>query len=94
MYSLYPQVQSNNPKLGMPITTLRDYELVPDAGSINPFLDTSATESGKGTFTVYLSSRKSTKYANSLSLCPDSMSDKECKGAPAVILIRVYTAGM
>jgi hypothetical protein len=78
----------------MPITTLRDYELVPDAGSKNPFSDTTATESGKGTYTVHISARKTTKYANSLSLCPDSMSDKECKGLPAVIVFRVYTGGM
>jgi hypothetical protein len=94
MYCKCPQIQSNNPKLGMPITTLRDYEVVADAGSKNPFSDTTATDGGTGTFTVYITSRPSKKYANSLALCPDSLSDKDCKGLPAVIIMRIYTSGM
>jgi hypothetical protein len=61
MYCKCPQIQSNNPKLGMPITTLRDYEVVADAGSKNPFSNTTATDGGTGTFTVYITSRPSKK---------------------------------
>jgi hypothetical protein len=76
------------------MTTLRDYEVIPDPGSKNPFSDKSATQSGTGTFTIHLSSRKNNNFLNSLNLCPDSWSDEECKGKPAVVMMRLYFGGM
>lgn len=87
----YFSLQCYNVQQGQPISTIRDYEIVPDAGSKNPFSDPSAAV-GTGQYSVYVTLKKdSTRFPNSLSVCPGTGSN--CFLATALIIMRLYVSG-
>jgi len=92
----YFSLQSNNPEVGFPVTTIKDYEIVPDAGSgRNPF----ATDSDEpvGTYTLHVTPTGKQKDAkgkllpNQLALCPEGYDMRKCRSVNAVMLMRFYT---
>jgi hypothetical protein len=77
----------------MPVSSLADFEIKPDAGSVNPFNDTSSGQGGVGTYTIHVTLRKDARFANSLALCPDGATAKQCSSATALIIVRIYASG-
>jgi len=84
--------------VGYPVTTLKDFEIEPDAGSgINPFRDDAVGT--PGTYTLYVTptgkqtDRDGKLLPNQLALCPEGTPDRNCRKMNAVMLMRFYTSG-
>lgn len=85
--------------MGFPVTTIKDYEIEPDAGSgINPFR-TDSNDTQAGTYTLYVTptgkqtDRSGKLYPNQLALCPEGFDMRLCRQVNAVMLMRFYTSG-
>ena len=88
----YFSLQSNNPKVGFPLATIRDFEIKPDPGSgKNPYAEEVA-EKDVGTYTIYVTPRGDQGNLNEIALCTDDMSDAECTQVNAVMIMRYYTS--
>jgi hypothetical protein len=88
----YFSLQSNNVDVGFPISTIKDYEIeVDDPGNTrNPFAEDS--DRPIGTYTINVTPRGDQGLKNELSLCPESMTDRQCRSVNAVMLMRFYTS--
>jgi hypothetical protein len=88
----YFSLQSNNPNIGFPLATIRDFEIAPDPGSgKNPYNETARPEE-VGTYTIYVTPFGDQGLPNELSLCTPDMSTSSCRSVNAVMIMRYYTS--
>jgi hypothetical protein len=85
-------------QVGFPVTTIKDYEIEPDAGSgINPFRDDASGPAGTYTLHVTPTGKQTDRdgklLPNQLALCPEGFDPRKCRQVNAVMLMRFYTSG-
>ena len=96
----YFSLQSNNPKVGFPLATIRDFEVKPDPGVNakgkpwkNPYMPGEEVPDDEvGSYTIYVTPRGDKGYPNEINLCTQDMSDMECAKTNAVMILRFYTS--
>jgi hypothetical protein len=96
----YFSLQSNNPKVGFPLATIRDFEIKPDPGVNakgkpwkNPYVQGEEVPDDEvGSYTIYVTPRGDKGYPNEISLCTEDMSNMECGRTNAVMILRFYTS--
>ena len=89
--SRYFSLQSINYRIGIPIATIRDFEIQADPGTgQNPYTEEVADDQ-VGTYTIHVTPRGDQGHLNEIAVCAEGMADEDCTQLAAVIM-RFYTS--